>query len=149
MKQPLTPSIPLGARSGLALALVALGLGSCQSSTPGSGQGGALRVVATTTLIADWASQIGGDRIQLTSLLEPGNDPHVYEPVPADTIALEQADLILYNGYNLEPGLIRLIAATGQQQSAVALGEVVPPLTSQLPGQSVRPATFQPWAPPG
>lgn len=143
MKKPvplLIPATPPGARPGLLLALIALGLGSCQATTPGPGaetHRRPLRVVATTTLIADWASQIGGDQIELKSLIQPGNDPHVYEPVPADTIALEQADLILYNGYNLEPGLIRLIAATGQQQRSVALGEVVPPLTSQLPGHAV------------
>ncbi|MFM7219530.1 MAG: metal ABC transporter solute-binding protein, Zn/Mn family [Nodosilinea sp.] len=139
MKKPVALSIALGSRPGLLLALIGLALGSCQAPTsgPGSDQGGRLRVVATTTLIADWASQIGGDQIQLTSLLESGNDPHLYEPVPADTIALEQADFILYNGYNLEPGLIRLIAATGQQQRSVALGEVVAPLTSQVPGQAV------------
>ena len=134
------PPIPLRSRPGLLLIALALGLTSCQSLTPDAGskpQGGPLRVVATTTLIADWAHQVGGDQIQLTSLLEPGNDPHLYEPVPADTIALEQADLILYNGYNLEPGLIRLIAATGQQERSVALAEVVPPLTSQALGQSV------------
>ncbi|MEB3312943.1 MAG: zinc ABC transporter substrate-binding protein [Cyanobacteriota bacterium] len=134
------PSIPLRSRPGLLLIALALGLTSCQPppSDPGSEpQGGPLRVVATTTLIADWAHQVGGDQIQLTSLLEPGNDPHLYEPVPADTVALEQADLIFYNGYNLEPGLIRLMAATGQQERSVALAEVVPPLTSQAPGQSV------------
>ncbi|MBU6229172.1 MAG: zinc ABC transporter substrate-binding protein [Cyanobacteria bacterium REEB459] len=88
------------------------------------------RVVATSTLIADWAGQIGGDSIELTGLLRAGADPHVYEPVPADTIALERADLILYNGYNLEPGLIRLINAAGVKARRVALGEVVPALTS-------------------
>ncbi|MFM7470846.1 MAG: metal ABC transporter solute-binding protein, Zn/Mn family [Nodosilinea sp.] len=88
------------------------------------------RVVATSTLIADWAGRIGGDSIELTGLLHAGADPHVYEPVPADTIALERANLILYNGYNLELGLIRLMNATGGKARRVALGEVVPALTS-------------------
>lgn len=122
---------------GLLLSLVGMAgltLNSC--SVPGGRQGQATpgtrpRVVATSTLIADWASRIGGDSIQLTGLLHPGADPHVYEPAPADTVALERANLILYNGYNLEPGLIRLMNATGGKARRVALGEVVPALTSQ------------------
>jgi manganese/iron transport system substrate-binding protein len=60
--------------------------------------------------------------------LKPGADPHVYEPVPADSRVLEKADLILYNGYNLEPGLIKLMNAAGGKASKLAVGEVVKPL---------------------
>lgn len=88
-------------------------------------------VVATSTVIADWVAQVGGDQIDLTSILQPGADPHVYEPVPADTIAFEDADLIFYNGYNLEPNLIRLLNAAGVDAQKIALGEVVPPLDLQ------------------
>lgn len=88
------------------------------------------RVVATTTLIADWVEQVGQDRIQLTSLLQPGMDPHVYEPTPADGVALEQADLVFWNGYNLEPGLMRLIEATAQGARRVALAEILDPIVT-------------------
>lgn len=95
------------------------------------------RVVATSTLIADWVEQVGGDEILLTSILQPGADPHVYEPVPADSIAFEQADLILYNGHNLEPGLIRLVNAAGVNAERLAVGEVVPPLDLEDNGRAV------------
>jgi manganese/iron transport system substrate-binding protein len=94
-------------------------------------------VVATSTLIADWAAQVGGDEIELTSILQPGADPHVYEPVPADSIAFEQADLIFYNGYNLEPNLIRLLNAAGVSARRVAVGEVVAPLDLEKGGSTV------------
>ncbi|MGB7272576.1 MAG: zinc ABC transporter substrate-binding protein, partial [Geitlerinemataceae cyanobacterium] len=71
------------------------------------------RVVSTSTIIADLAQDVGGDRIEHTGILEPGADPHVYEPVPEDSIALEKANLIFYNGYNLEPGLIKLMKTAG------------------------------------
>jgi manganese/iron transport system substrate-binding protein len=111
--------------------LLGLSIGGCNLATPGSSNLAAAdgaEVVATNTILADLTEQIGGAEIQLTSILEPGADPHVYEPVPADTVALEQADLILYNGYNLEPGLIRLMNSAGVEAEKVAVGEVVPPL---------------------
>ncbi len=92
------------------------------------------RVVVTTTLIADWVGQVGQDRIQLSSLLQPGQDPHVYEPTPADAAALEQADLVFYNGYNLEPGLIRLVNAAAQRARRVALAEILEPIVTDEDG---------------
>ncbi|MEL6383383.1 MAG: zinc ABC transporter substrate-binding protein [Cyanobacteria bacterium J06626_18] len=94
-------------------------------------------VVATSTLIADWTVQIGGDAIDLVGILQPGADPHVYEPVPQDSIALESADLIFYNGYNLEPNLINLIEATGISARTVAVAEIVTPLDFDYEGQQV------------
>jgi manganese/iron transport system substrate-binding protein len=115
----------------IATFLIGLTAVGCDSTNSGSGDSGAAdapEVIATSTILADMTEQIGGSEIQLTSILEPGADPHVYEPVPADTVALEQADLILYNGYNLEPGLIRLMNSAGVEAEKVAVGEVVPPL---------------------
>ncbi|MFE1744422.1 metal ABC transporter substrate-binding protein [Coleofasciculus sp. H7-2] len=85
-------------------------------------------VVATSTIIEDLAAKVAGDEIQLQGILKPGTDPHVYEPVPQDSQALEKANLILYNGYNLEPGLIKLMNATGGEIRKVAVGEAVKPL---------------------
>lgn len=94
-------------------------------------------VVSTSTIITDWAAEVGDDQIQLTGILQPGADPHVYEPVPRDTVALEKADLILYNGYNLEPGLIKLMNAAGVKARKLAVGEVVPPLQLNKEGATV------------
>jgi manganese/iron transport system substrate-binding protein len=110
---------------GIGLALL-LSLVGCQSpqATPPSGLP---QVVATSTILADLTETIAGATIQLTSILQAGDDPHVYEPRPADSRALEQANLILYNGYNLEPSLIRLMESNSRA-TKVAVGEVVPPL---------------------
>ena len=51
-----------------------------------------------------------------------GADPHVYEPVPADSVALEEADIVFYNGYNLEPNLVRLMESTGKRCSPGSCG---------------------------
>lgn len=95
-----------------------------------------LDVVATSTMIADWAELVGGDEIEVTGILEPGADPHIYEPVPQDSIAFEQADLILYNGYNLEPGLIKMMNASGGDIPKLAVGEVISPLQFEYQGRS-------------
>ena len=75
--------------------------------------------------------KIGGDEIEHNGIMEPGADPHIYEPVPADSVAFEKADLIIYNGYNLEPALIKLINSTGVKAQKLAVGEKVTPLQNQ------------------
>ncbi|MBE9137128.1 zinc ABC transporter substrate-binding protein [Nodosilinea sp. LEGE 07088] len=123
----------------LVLLTTGLGLVSCDSSevdnsVANPADNSRPRVVATSTLIADWVAQVGGDQVEITGILQPGADPHVYEPVPADSIAFEKADLILYSGYNLEPNLIRLLNAAGVNARRVAVGEVVPPLDLDYAG---------------
>ena len=63
---------------------------------------GKINVVTTTTMITDMVKQIGGDKINLKSLMGPGVDPHLYDPIPTDAIALTEADVIFYNGLKLE-----------------------------------------------
>ena len=89
---------------------------------------GKIKVVATSTIITDLVAQIGGEEISLTGILQPGTDPHVYEPVPGDGKVLETADVIVYNGYNLEPGIIKLMNSTGVRARKLAVGEIVKPL---------------------
>jgi manganese/iron transport system substrate-binding protein len=100
---------------------------SCSGSTTSKSSNKPL-VVATSTIIADLTQEVGGDEIELKGILKPGTDPHVYEPVPADSRFLEEAKLILYNGYNLEPGIIKMMNSIGGKATKVAVGEVVKPL---------------------
>jgi manganese/iron transport system substrate-binding protein len=108
-----------------------------QSSDRNEAQDNQPKVVSTSTIIADLAERVGGDEIDAKGILQPGADPHVYEPVPADSVAFEEADLIFYNGYNLEPGLIRMMNAAGVKAKKVALGEVVTPLDIEKEGKKV------------
>jgi len=108
--------------------LLGLSMNSCNQANNAVRRDDQPRVVATSTIIADLTEEVGGEEIQLTNILQPGVDPHVYEPTPADSRVLERADLILYNGYNLEPGLINLINAAGEDVRKIPVGEVVKPL---------------------
>jgi manganese/iron transport system substrate-binding protein len=94
------------------------------------------RVVSTSTIIANLTERVGGDEIEHKGILQPGADPHVYEPVPLDSATFEEANLIFYNGYNLEPGLIRLMNAAGVNAKKIAVGEVVTPLELDIEGKT-------------
>ncbi|HEY9674580.1 MAG TPA: metal ABC transporter substrate-binding protein [Waterburya sp.] len=119
-----------------AVVILGLWMSGCDSTTTKS-KPHKPKVVSTSTMITDWTEQVGGDEIQVRGILKPGADPHVYEPVPADSQALEDADLILYNGYNLEPGLIKLMNSTGVKAKKFAVGEVVKPLDLKHQGKQV------------
>ncbi|ABG52336.1 periplasmic solute binding protein [Trichodesmium erythraeum IMS101] len=96
-----------------------------------------LLVVSTSTIIADMTEKIGGDEIEHQGIIKPGADPHIYEPVPTDSVAFEKADLIIYNGYNLEPTLIKLMNAAGIKAQKLAVGEKVKPLQNLGKGELV------------
>lgn len=87
----------IGLASAFSLLLV-----SCGEETTHKALGAKLHVVATTTMIGDMAEAVGGERIELTVLMGPGVDPHLYKPRPSDRAALSKADLIFYNGLLLE-----------------------------------------------
>jgi ABC-type Zn uptake system ZnuABC Zn-binding protein ZnuA len=77
--------------------------------------GGSLDVVASMSIIADFAEQVGGEAVTVTSLVPIGADPHVHEPTPADARAVADADLVLGNGVGLEPWFDDLVAGSGQE----------------------------------
>lgn len=80
-----------------------------------------LKVVATFSIIGDFAAEVGGDRISLTTLVGPDADSHVHEPRPADAITLAGADVVLSNGLGFEGFLDRLIATSGTEAAIVTL----------------------------
>lgn len=81
-------------------------------AAPASPEDGKLSVVASFSIIGDLAKQVGGDRVELRTLVGPDSDAHVYEPRPADAMALARADVILVNGLLLEGFMARLIEAS-------------------------------------
>ena len=72
-------------------------------------RGERIRVVCTTTIIADLARQIAGDAAEVHSIMKPGEDPHVYDVRPRDVQLIAQADLLLINGLHLEATLLHVI----------------------------------------
>ena len=97
--------------------LVASGCAAQPPAADGSAQGGSdgLEVVASMSIIADFAEQVGGERVEVTTLVPIGGDPHVHEPTPADARAVNDADLVLGNGVGLEPWFDAIVAGSGRE----------------------------------
>jgi zinc/manganese transport system substrate-binding protein/manganese/iron transport system substrate-binding protein len=106
----------------LACATLALALlvGAC-GSDDGAASGGGLRVVATTTQVADLARNVAGDRASVTGILTPNADPHDYEPRPGDAKALADADVVLRSGADVDDWLGDLLKSAGSGAETVTL----------------------------
>jgi manganese/zinc/iron transport system substrate-binding protein len=84
----------------LGLSLVLL-VSAC-ATQPNANQTGKLNIVTTTGMIADIAKNIGGEHVEVISLMGPGVDPHLYKASEGDVQRLQAANLIFYNGLHLE-----------------------------------------------
>jgi zinc/manganese transport system substrate-binding protein len=87
-----------------------------------------LKVVASFTVIADLAKNVGGDRVDITTIVGPDGDAHVYEPSPADAVAMSKADVVLVNGLHFEGFLKRLVDASATKATTVELTKGVTPI---------------------
>lgn len=82
-----------------------------------------LQVVTTFTILQDIAREIGGDDVEIHNLVPTGTAPHEYEPLPIDMKKTSDADILFYNGLNLEGGkggwFFRMIESVGQKSENV------------------------------
>ena len=105
-----------GRAGGLLLALLVGVLVGCsawpeqQEAVPTDGP---LTVVVSMTVLADFVGQVGGEHVEVISLVPTGADPHTHEPTPADARTVADADLVVANGVGLEPWFDRLVATAG------------------------------------
>lgn len=117
----------------LLLFVAACGSNGGENGKNTSGDSDKLKVVSTFTIISDITRQIGGDNVDVHNLVPTGTDPHEYEPLPEDIKAATDADVLFYNGLNLEGGeggwFMKLVNSVGQDESNVyKLTEGVEPM---------------------
>ena len=79
-------------------------------------QGRPIRIVTTIGMIADLAKNIGGEMVEVTSLMGTGVDPHLYKASAGDVTLISEADLILYNGLHLEAGMSGVLERLSDQK---------------------------------
>lgn len=109
--------------SAIALAALVLAIVMAVACADGAGNGGKVRVVTTLPLFADFVRQVGGDRVEVSSLLPSGADPHTYEPVPRDVRRVAEADVVFANGLDLEAAALRVVTANAKEGALVLLAE--------------------------
>lgn len=108
----------------LVLVLVALLVAACGGGSDASpAPAGTVRVVATTTVFADLVAQVGGDRVQVDSLVPKGGEVHTFDPKPSDVRRIADADLVVLNGLGLDDWLRSLVDDAGTKAPVIALGE--------------------------
>jgi zinc/manganese transport system substrate-binding protein len=88
-------------------------------------------VVATFSILGDLVRNVGGDEVEVATLVGPNADVHVYSPTPADAKLLAAAKAVFVNGLGLEGWMTRLIAASGTQATVVVCSDGIEPLKKE------------------
>lgn len=84
-------------------------------------ENGKIRVVATTTMLADLTRVIGGEHVEVNGLMGPGIDPHLYKASAGDVNVIRDADVVIYNGLDLESRLGEVFASLEGQDKIVVM----------------------------
>lgn len=95
-----------------------------------TGLGAKPKVLATASMWADMAKNIGGDLIEVDMIVPVGSDPHLYESTPNDIRKVNSADLILVNGFTFEGWLQKLISSSGTGAKSILLTEGITPISN-------------------
>ncbi len=105
----------------------------CGSDGPPAFTGPPVKVVCTTTIVADVVKRVGGDRVSVEMLMGPGVDPHRYLPSAGDRAKLESAHLVFFSGLHLEGKMTDVFEKSHRRFRAVAV-------TRDIPRDQLRPA---------
>ena len=118
----------------LTMAIVALVAACSQGTTSPKDQDKKLEIVTTYSIVYDMIKNVGGDHVEVHSLAPIGSDPHNYDPLPADLVLTTDADVIFYNGLNLEEGnawfneMIETAGKSVSDDNVVRVSEGVEPM---------------------
>jgi len=96
---------------------------ACGQEEETAGDSNALSVVATTGMVADLVKNIGKDSVEVTALMGPGVDPHLYKATQGDLKDLQAADIIFYNGLRLEGKMGEVFEKLGKVKTVVPVAQ--------------------------
>jgi zinc/manganese transport system substrate-binding protein len=118
-----------------AVSLLAGCLALAVSALPAAAQNaGTMKVVATFSILGDMVRKVGGDRLDVTTLVGPNGDAHVYSPTPADGRRLAEAEIVFTNGLKFEGWIDRLVKSSGTRAVTVEAAKGVRPLKDEEGG---------------
>jgi zinc/manganese transport system substrate-binding protein len=129
----------------LMAAALLLGLcGAAAAQTQTQPQPQRIAVVAAENFYADVIKQLGGDRVQVTSILNnPDEDPHLFEASPKTARALQHAALVVYNGADYDPWMDKLLAVSkGEKRTTIVVAQLVGKKSGDNPHLWYDPATM-------
>ena len=86
-----------------------------------------VKVIASFSILGDMARNVGGDRVEVTTLVGPNGDAHVYEPTPTAVKAVSAAELVIFNGLGFEGWMDRLIQTSGYRGPVVVATRGITP----------------------
>lgn len=102
-------------------------LTACTGSGAPAASSDRVQVVTTLPLFGDFVRNVGGVRVDVIAILPPASEPHTYQPTPQDAIAISRADVIFYNGLDLEAAAIKMLQNQARRDAVrVALAEGLP-----------------------
>jgi zinc/manganese transport system substrate-binding protein len=110
------------------------------AQTPSAQAQDRLKIVASFSILGDFAKNVGGDRIEVTTLVGADGDVHVYTPAPSDAKKIADAKLVIINGLGLEGWLPRLVQSSGGKAKIVSATDGIAPLIS---GAAADPHAWQ------
>ena len=87
-----------------------------------------LNIIATFSILGDIVANVGRDRVEVTTLVGPDGDAHVFQPAPADALAVAGAQVIVANGLGFEGWMDRLVEASGTKATIISASEGIAPI---------------------
>ena len=120
-------------------------LGTGAAGAAGAAPTRPLRVVASFSILADLVAQVAGPLAEVTALVGPDADAHVFQPAPADVRRLAQADLVVVNGLGFEGWMTRLISSAGYRGPVLTCTDGLP---LRAPAPTAAPADPHAWQDP-
>jgi zinc/manganese transport system substrate-binding protein len=121
-------------RRAICVGLLITALGAVSAQAQSTQTQTKVRVVASFSILADFVSQVAGDRAEVTSLVPANADAHVYSPKPEDAKVLGNAQLVVMNGLGFEGFMPRLIKSSGTKAMVVMATTGLKPLAAEGDG---------------
>lgn len=123
-------------RTGAGLAAGSLALVGNSGALAQTASGSKIKVLVSFSILADLVKAVGGDAVEVSSLVGPNEDAHIFEPKPSHAKTLLSSQLLVVNGLDFEPWMTKLVRSAGYKGASVVASQGVAPRTMQEDGHT-------------